>query len=99
MKRDLPIPFETEPTPIGEQTLIPGVRPVSIYERLMVLAAQPLGPKKSQKPCDLGHEACPPARVRETGGMKWHGTNWICSAPNPRPERTNYHGHHAYPPV
>ena len=54
MKRDLPIPFETEPTPIGEQTLIPGVRPVSIYERLMVLAAQPLGPKKLQKPCDLG---------------------------------------------
>ena len=54
MSGDLPIPFETEPTPIGEQTLIPGVRPVSIYERLMVLAAQPLGPKKLQKPCDLG---------------------------------------------
>ena len=54
MSGDLPIPFETEPTPIGEQTLIPGVRRVSIYERLMVLAAQPLGPKKSQKPCDLG---------------------------------------------
>ena len=54
MTGDLPIPFETEPTPIGEQTLIPGVRRVSIYERLMVLAAQPLGPKKSQKPCDLG---------------------------------------------
>ena len=54
MNGDLPIPFETELTPIGEQTLIPGVRRVSIYERLMVLAAQPLGPKKSQKPCDLG---------------------------------------------
>ena len=54
MSGDLPIPFETEPTPIGEQTLIPGVRRVSIYERLMVLAAQPLGPKKLQKPCDLG---------------------------------------------
>ena len=54
MSGDLPIPFETEPTPIGEQTLIPGVRRVSIYKRLMVLAAQPLGPKKSQKPCDLG---------------------------------------------
>ena len=54
MSGDLPIPFETEPTPIGEQALIPGVRPVSIYERLMVLAAQPLGSKKSQKPCDLG---------------------------------------------
>ncbi|MEQ1521183.1 MAG: hypothetical protein ABL936_07925 [Aestuariivirga sp.] len=54
MTGDHPIQFETEPTPIGEQTLIPGVRRVSIYERLMVLAAQPLGPKKSQKPCDLG---------------------------------------------
>lgn len=54
MSGELPIFFETEPTPIGEQTLIPGVRRVSIYERLMVLAAQPLGPKKSQKPCDLG---------------------------------------------
>ena len=54
MSGDLPIPFETEPTPIGEQTLIPGVRRVSIYERLMVLAAQPLGPKRLQKPCDLG---------------------------------------------
>jgi hypothetical protein len=54
MTGELPIPFETEPTPIGEQTLIPGVRRVSIYERLMVLVAQPLGPKKSQKPCYLG---------------------------------------------
>jgi hypothetical protein len=54
MSGDLTIPFETEPTPIGQQTLIPGVRPVSIYERLMVLAAQPLGPKKLQRPCDLG---------------------------------------------
>lgn len=54
MTGDLPIPFETEPTPIGEQTLVPGVWRVSIYERLMVLAAKPLIPKKSQKPCDLG---------------------------------------------
>jgi len=49
-----PNPFETEPTPIGEQSLIPGVRPVSMYERLMVLAAQPLGSKKPQRSCDLG---------------------------------------------
>ena len=54
MSGDLPIPFETEPTPIGLQTLVPGVRRVSIYERLMVLAALPLGSKKLQKPCDLG---------------------------------------------
>ena len=54
MTGELPIPFETEPTPIGEQTLIPGVRRVSVYERLMVLAAQPLLPKKPQRSCDLG---------------------------------------------
>lgn len=54
MSEHPPIPFEAEPTPLGEQTLIPGVRPVSIYERLMVLAAQPLTAKKPQRPCDLG---------------------------------------------
>ena len=54
MTGELPIPFETEPTPIGEQTIIPGVRRVSVYERLMVLAAQPLLPKKPQRSCDLG---------------------------------------------
>ena len=54
MTGELPIPFETEPTPIGEQTLIPGVRRVSVYERLMVLAAQPLLPKKPQRSCDVG---------------------------------------------
>ena len=54
MSGDLRIPFETEPTPMGEQTLVPGVKRVSIYERLMVLAAQPLGSNRLQKPCDLG---------------------------------------------
>jgi hypothetical protein len=54
MSSNLPIPFETEPTLIGEQTLVPGVRRISIYERLMVLAAQPLGSDRLQKPCDLG---------------------------------------------
>ena len=42
MNAPAPIPFETERTPIGEQTLFPGVRRISIYERLMVLALQPL---------------------------------------------------------
>jgi hypothetical protein len=46
--------FETEPTPIGEQTLIPGVHPVSMKARLQVLAAQPLVSAKAQKPCDIG---------------------------------------------
>ena len=54
MSSNLPIPFETEPTSMGEQTLVPGVRRVSIYERLMVLTALPLGSHRLQKPCDLG---------------------------------------------
>jgi hypothetical protein len=49
-----PIPFKTEATAIGEQTLIPGVRPVSMKARLEALAAHPLGPNRMQKPCNLG---------------------------------------------
>ena len=49
-----PTPFETEPTPIGEQSLIPGVRPVSIRARLEALAAHPLVSLRVQKPCNLG---------------------------------------------
>jgi hypothetical protein len=44
----------SEATEAGEQTLIPGVRPVSIRERLDHLAAQPLTPRKPQKPLDIG---------------------------------------------
>jgi len=47
-------PFETELTPIGEQMLVPGVKPVSARARLQVLAAAPLVPLRLQKPCDLG---------------------------------------------
>jgi hypothetical protein len=47
-------PFESEPTPIGEQMLVPGVRPVSLRARLQALAAAPLMSMRLQKPCDLG---------------------------------------------
>ncbi len=47
-------PLETEPTPIGEQVLVPGVRPVSVRERLQALAAAPLVSMRLQQPCDLG---------------------------------------------
>jgi hypothetical protein len=43
-----------EPTPIGEQRLIPGVAPVSLRQRLEHRAAQPLAPTKLQKPLDIG---------------------------------------------
>jgi hypothetical protein len=49
-----PIPFETEATHLGPQTLVPGVRPVSMKARLEALAAHPLEPKRLQKPCDIG---------------------------------------------
>jgi hypothetical protein len=49
-----PIPFETEATSLGPQTLVPGVRPVSMKARLEVLAAHPLASMKMQKPCDIG---------------------------------------------
>jgi hypothetical protein len=49
-----PIPFETEATSLGPQTLVPGVRPVSMKARLEALAAHPLGSDRLQKPCDIG---------------------------------------------
>lgn len=49
---------ETDPTDAGAQTLIDGVRPVSLRDRLTVMAAQPMTPKRHphapQKPCDHG---------------------------------------------
>jgi hypothetical protein len=54
MSAATPIPFETEATAIGPQTLVPGVRPVSMKARLEALAAHPLGSDRLQKPCDIG---------------------------------------------
>lgn len=54
MNADAPFPFDTEPSPVGEQCLIPGVAPVSMKTRLEVLAAHPLASAKMQKPCDIG---------------------------------------------
>lgn len=44
----------SEPTDAGEQLLIPGVRSVSLRERLELLMAQPLFASKPQKPLDVG---------------------------------------------
>lgn len=48
------VPFEVEATPIGPQTLVPGVVPIRALDRLTARAAAPLEPKKPQRPCDLG---------------------------------------------
>jgi hypothetical protein len=54
MSAAAPIPFETEATSLGPQTLVPGVRPVSMKARLEALAAHPMCSNRVQKPCDLG---------------------------------------------
>jgi hypothetical protein len=46
--------FEAEATPIGVQTLVPGVVPITSRERLAARAAAPLEPRKPQRACDLG---------------------------------------------
>ena len=47
-------PLATEPTPEGEQILIPGVKPIALRERLALLLAAPLTSRKPQKPLNLG---------------------------------------------
>ena len=47
-----------EPTEVGEQSLIDGVRPVTLGERLTARTSHPMTPKRNpdagQKPCDHG---------------------------------------------
>jgi hypothetical protein len=47
-------PLQSEMTADGEQTLVPGVRPINMRDRLDVRIAAPLGPRKAQKPLDIG---------------------------------------------
>jgi hypothetical protein len=47
-------PFETELTPIGVQTLVAGVAPITPRERLALRADAPLQPRKPQRPIDHG---------------------------------------------
>jgi hypothetical protein len=46
--------LQSEPTPEGEQTLIPGVRSVTARERIEARMAASLIPRKQQKPLDFG---------------------------------------------
>ena len=49
---------ETEETDVGVQTLIDGVRPVTLGEKLTARTHHPMTPKSNpnarQKPCDIG---------------------------------------------
>lgn len=46
--------FEIEDTEAGSQTLVPGVAPVTLGDRLAVLANAPLLPRRGQRPADHG---------------------------------------------
>jgi hypothetical protein len=48
------LPLQTEITVQGEQTLVPGVKPITPRERLQALMNAPLIPKRPQKPCNVG---------------------------------------------
>ncbi len=46
--------LQSEPTPEGEQFLLPGVQPLSLRQRLALLMAAPLGSRVPQKPLNVG---------------------------------------------
>jgi hypothetical protein len=46
--------LETEVTPIGVQTLVTGVAPITPAERLAMLASAPMQPRRPQRPADHG---------------------------------------------
>ena len=48
------MPFETEATAIGNQTLVPGVAPITQRDRLAIRANAPMEPRKPQRPADHG---------------------------------------------
>jgi hypothetical protein len=52
--RSLPDSLEAEVTPIGVQTLVAGVSPITPAQRLAFRADAPLQPKKPQRPPDHG---------------------------------------------
>ena len=47
-------PLDVEQTPIGPQTLVTGVAPITQADRLAFRAAAPLQPKKPQRGCEHG---------------------------------------------
>lgn len=48
------LPLASEQTPIGEQTLVHGVAPITPRDRLALRANAPLEPKRPQRPADHG---------------------------------------------
>ena len=46
--------LEVEATAIGNQTLVPGVAPITPAQRLRLRANAPMEPRKAQRPADHG---------------------------------------------
>ncbi len=46
--------LEVEVTAIGNQTLVPGVAPITPAQRLSLRANAPMEPRKAQRPADHG---------------------------------------------
>ena len=49
-----PLPPLSEPTEQGEQTIVPGVAPITLRQRLALLFAAPLAPRRPQRPMNIG---------------------------------------------
>jgi hypothetical protein len=47
-------PVASEPTDQGEQTLVPGVAPITSRQRLAMMFAAPLTARKPQRPMNIG---------------------------------------------
>ena len=54
MKARAPEEPQTETTPEGKQTLVPGVRPITQRERIEALMNGPLAARREQKPLNIG---------------------------------------------
>ena len=48
------LPLSSEQTPIGEQTLVHGVAPITPRDRLAIRANALMVPRKAQRPADHG---------------------------------------------
>lgn len=49
-----PLIFASETTPVGEQTLVYGISPITTRERIAMRACAPLEPKRAQRPANHG---------------------------------------------
>ncbi len=82
---------QAEQTEVGVQTLISGVRPVTLGETLTARTFHPMTPKRNpnaqQRPCDLG-------LFDEVGRAQIDLLDFINSTNSPQPQRQNRRPRH-----